>query len=308
MRYYRFKNSPTEKKGVNTKSLKKISRGFEKTIFFDDADGAADTRFEVLPYVDRYLKKQVLSDLETYRRELYGRQLFTDYHHNKYGIKDSNNHYRKKLSHKYDDSKIEVSWNLGAGKYPIYPYLQKLGVALARVFGQNAVLWRYKMPSIEESVFSGKEKFVHAHFAAEKGKKTIDFQRKLYLDKINSRDDFKTGIVRKHKYEKNMSNAMIALSPFGWGEICFRDFEAVLRGAALMKPDMSHLQTWPDIYQPYETYIPVSWDGSDIIEKAKYYFSNPYKCKKIAKNAAEKWLQSLSQIKDRVRHKIYGFD
>ena len=31
------------------------------------------------------------------------------------------------------------------------------------------------------------------------------------------------------------------MSPFGFGEICYRDFEAMLNGACLIKPDVSHL-------------------------------------------------------------------
>ena len=31
------------------------------------------------------------------------------------------------------------------------------------------------------------------------------------------------------------------LSPFGWGEICYRDFEAALNGMLLIKPDMNTL-------------------------------------------------------------------
>lgn len=31
---------------------------------------------------------------------------------------------------------------------------------------------------------------------------------------------------------------MAAISPFGWGKICYRDFEATLCGAASIKPNM----------------------------------------------------------------------
>jgi len=305
LRYYRFKQSPSDEIDVDTKSLKVLSDKFGTVIFFDDADGAADTRFEVMPYVDRYLKKQLLRDSTKYERRLYGRQLFTDYYHNEYGVNDKKEHYRIPLQDKHNTSKIELSWNLGAGRYPIYPYLQKIGVLLARIFGENAIFWRYRSPSIAERVFNEKEKYVHAHFKAGSGRKTVDFQRETFISKINNRNEFRTGIVNKRKYDINMSNAMMALSPFGWGEVCFRDFEAVLSGATLMKPDMSHIHTWPDIYHPYETYIPVSWDGSDIIEKANYYLERPQKCREMSINAVRKWLNSLNTLGDRVREKIF---
>ena len=37
----------------------------------------------------------------------------------------------------------------------------------------------------------------------------------------------------------------LCFSPFGYGEVCWRDFEAMSTGAVLVKPDMSHLQARP---------------------------------------------------------------
>jgi hypothetical protein len=45
-----------------------------------------------------------------------------------------------------------------------------------------------------------------------------------------------------------------------------RDFEACMAGAALVKPDMGHLETWPDLYISGKTYIPFRWDLSDVAE------------------------------------------
>ncbi len=51
---------------------------------------------------------------------------------------------------------------------------------------------------------------------------------------------------------------------FGWGETCYRDIEAFLHRCCLVKPDMSHLMTWPDIYINEQTYVPLKWDFSDF--------------------------------------------
>jgi len=45
-------------------------------------------------------------------------------------------------------------------------------------------------------------------------------------------------------------------------------------GALLIKPDMNHVQTTPDIFVPYETYVPLAWDFSDLSEKLDYYLAN----------------------------------
>ncbi|MEJ2250738.1 MAG: hypothetical protein P8Y97_13930 [Candidatus Lokiarchaeota archaeon] len=57
-----------------------------------------------------------------------------------------------------------------------------------------------------------------------------------------------------------METSKAILSPFGWGGICYRDFEALIYGAALVKPNMDYLNTWPNIYKKNETYIPLSWE------------------------------------------------
>jgi hypothetical protein len=56
----------------------------------------------------------------------------------------------------------------------------------------------------------------------------------------------------------------VCLSPFGHGEVCFRDFEAVRAGCLLVKPDMAHLVTQPDVYRDGVTCAVVRWDWSDL--------------------------------------------
>ena len=48
------------------------------------------------------------------------------------------------------------------------------------------------------------------------------------------------------------------------GEPSYKDFEVIINGAALLKPDVSHMETWPDLYVAGETYLPFNWDCSDL--------------------------------------------
>ena len=73
----------------------------------------------------------------------------------------------------------------------------------------------------------------------------------------------------------------MVLSPFGWGEICTRDFEAFAYGATLIKPTMEHAITYPNWYIPNETYLPLDWDFNNFIEILN---SKETKCKEIAQN------------------------
>ena len=56
-------------------------------------------------------------------------------------------------------------------------------------------------------------------------------------------------------------------------------------GSLLFKPDMGHLSAVPDIYRPYETYIPIAWDYSDFDEKFSYYLERPDERERIIGNA-----------------------
>jgi len=96
------------------------------------------------------------------------------------------------------------------------------------------------------------------------------------------------------EYHSLMSKSKVCLSPFGDGEMCWRDFEAVVHGAILIKPDVSFIDTWPNIYRPMETYIPIKLDLSDL-EEVIYTVTNNYsKYKYIIINAYESLKKSFS--------------
>ena len=69
---------------------------------------------------------------------------------------------------------------------------------------------------------------------------------------------------RGKKYRKEIFNSFSTISPFGYGEICIRDFEAFVLGSLLVKPSMDHIDTYPNWYINKETYISIQWDFSDL--------------------------------------------
>jgi hypothetical protein len=71
------------------------------------------------------------------------------------------------------------------------------------------------------------------------------------------------GRLSRRQYLRELRTSKLAVSPFGWGEICFRDFEIVAAGAALVKPTVDHLDTWPPFFEPNVTYVPLAWDLAD---------------------------------------------
>ena len=63
---------------------------------------------------------------------------------------------------------------------------------------------------------------------------------------------------------------------------------------------MNHLETWPDIFSPYETYVPFDWDCTDLVEKGEYYLQNEKERIRIIRNAFDAYISQATTIDDRL--------
>ena len=80
----------------------------------------------------------------------------------------------------------------------------------------------------------------------------------------------------------------IGVSPYGMGELCFRDYELTQFGCLLIKPDMGSIITEPNFLIPNETYVPVKLDWSDLNETIEKVLSNFKDYEHIIINAQKK--------------------
>ena len=63
-----------------------------------------------------------------------------------------------------------------------------------------------------------------------------------------------------------MAKARITVSPWGWGDACYRDYEALLCQTEVIKPQGYPVRSIPDIYmQPGDCihYVPPTWEGME---------------------------------------------
>tara|TARA_B100000073_G_scaffold342819_1_gene346537 strand:- start:1290 stop:2315 length:1026 start_codon:yes stop_codon:yes gene_type:complete len=81
-------------------------------------------------------------------------------------------------------------------------------------------------------------------------------------DKFESRKEK----LPQDQYFQYLYDSKVCLSPFGMGEVCFRDFESINVGTIMIKPDMSMVLTEPNIYIDKETYFAVNYDWSNLNE------------------------------------------
>ena len=80
--------------------------------------------------------------------------------------------------------------------------------------------------------------------------------------------------VSLEEYHKKMFDSKIIFAPFGYGEMAPRDLEAAMYGSILLKPDMSYIDTKPNVFIDGETYIACKHDFSDLEEKIDYILTN----------------------------------
>jgi hypothetical protein len=97
----------------------------------------------------------------------------------------------------------------------------------------------------------------------------ISIHRNLCLNKLKSIKGMKSLVragrpMQKDKYIQSLFSSKIVVSPWGCGEVCFRDYEALAAGCVLVKPDTSFVETWPDIFINGGTYFPCKPDFSNL--------------------------------------------
>jgi len=234
-----------------------------KVYWFDETASTGTTNFEVLPFVHAYLKRQLLRDTARYSEPWYRRRIYTDYYHRKFGVSDTDPHYTETALSSEHAHKLGVYWNLAYKDY-------RSSFRRLRTYVRNmTALPILPAPRLREPSSGRRDIDVFARMSVKTFAPSVGYQRREMLRMLDAIDGngvkvAHRGTVPKKEYERELAVSRTVVSPFGWGEICYRDFEAMLNGACLIKPDVSHLTTWPDVFVANKTYLPCSWDLSDF--------------------------------------------
>ena len=257
--------------------LKKIKAHCNMLIWLDTADSTGTCMFDVMPYVDLYFKKQLLKNTDDYCRDVYGARTFCEYYHDMLNMDDTTitqRHYPH--TEKLYIHKLRVAWNVGLGDLyavkPVQLVMHPFSVAKPD----------FKNPDSDRPLDVQYRGSGYSPIAGYPRSRSKELMLEMMKDsKINISDITKR--IPKTEFIKEGQSSKCILSPFGWGEICGRDFEAFVYGSCMIKQDMSHCITFPDAYQPWITYVPLKWDFSDFKEILAMAASPEYKA--IAKNA-----------------------
>ncbi len=245
-----------------------------KLVFFDISDNAVSPYFDILPYVDLFLMPFVFSDPHNYEKAFKGGNIMADYLAERFKMPvnaENGFHDELFLSHPQTDqiNKIMPSWNW--------------------------MLWRSMVKAFKKQNYrcilnSARTIDVTCRFTQYEG--WCRFHRLHVCERLNTLSPQYTIIATKDKvdlksYYRELESSRISFSPFGYGEICPKDFEAMIKGCLLFKPSVDHITTYPQIHIANETYVPLAWDLADLEEKLIYYLERPQEQERITANAAK---------------------
>ena len=221
------------------------AKGSAKLVYCDGDDDPCVQWPAILPWVDLYLKKHAFTDPAMYGADLLGKTNLTDYVIRHHGISIAGDPRQHAGVVPPDQrGKIFVGWNIGLDD-------------------KIAKLWRENRDRPD-----GPRTYDVVCRAAVRDDWTKPLRGPVTGILSNLSDRLKvllpTERVNPEQYYQELRSGLMCVSPFGYGETCWRDFESILCRTLLIKPDMGHLRTVPDVFRPYETYVPCKWDFSDL--------------------------------------------
>jgi hypothetical protein len=286
---------------LNEAEVSDIKRGITEiagnrpVIYLDGDDDICIMRPEILSWVGVYVKKHIFRDRSQYLQCFVGKSNLTDFVHREYNYSFADNPHAKESRpvDRADLGKIMVGWNVA------------LDSNIVKLF-TSVTAHPQPMERNVDVMFRGNVPKDWLHYL----RKDIEPSLKRLQSSFNV--IIPTERVSRDEYYREMTCSKICVSPFGYGEICWRDLEAVMCGCLLIKPDMSHVETVPNIFIANETYVPVRWNYADLEEKCSYYLRNEDERKRIVSAASQVladyyrrkgFLTSVCEILNRVRRR-----
>jgi len=201
-----------------------------------------------------------------------------------------------------DRRKFILGWNIGTSSYlsPSMSNRTKLGKIKRRIAMEVAAtgVLRAKPPRLRGVPPDCDRPIdVFAVLGTNYSRESVAYHRSLLLSRLalrKSGNDLIGGRLPARRFQRCLQQSKIVVSAFGWGEVCYREFEATWAGAAFAMPDMSGIETWPDIYCKDETYIALPWHFDNLNEVLDRALSQP----RMLRNMAEAAQKRLVGIRD----------
>jgi hypothetical protein len=228
-------------------------------IYCDTTDSAGWLQAALLPVVRGYAKAQLLKDRSRYLSPMYGQRAYTDYYYREFGIVDSEPKWSATVGDPTHLKKLRLSWNSGLSDHSLY------GPLNAEIYRRLPLLGLVHFPSRFTPPDVPRAQGFSCRFGVSYLAESIGFQRRRIRELIGMQTD--TRKLGRRNYLNELRTSKVVVSPFGYGEITLKDFEVFLTGGLLFKPDMTGIETWPDLFCSNETMITHSWDLANFVER-----------------------------------------
>lgn len=247
-------------------------------IFLSGSDSVGPFDNDILGLVDSYLMRQLLANKEFYLQP-HRRFYFRDKYFEKYHFKNQEEF--PLVQYTLDEvKKLGIYWNLG-----LIDWKTQTSSKFIRYFHIITRNKRFKVFSLGKDLIDRK---IDLSFRGNLFPNSHDVSRfhrlqtyRNYRKTSSTRMVPKEGFLAHANFMKELGDTKICLSPFGWGEVCYRDFEAFQMRTLLFKPDMSHLETFPNLYLD-STCISYDWEAKTLLAKSEEILDNIERYQPIA--------------------------
>jgi hypothetical protein len=225
---------------------------------------------------------------------MHGRRPYTHYYYEKYGIEDEQGtDSSAPVASKDDLDKLEIAWHIGL--VPNLPYtdpawytLDSLPEMICKKLPWDSL---FSIPKIWKSPFTQRNLDISGRFSTSYDRNTVQYHRKHMVEMFE--EHLNTEKISPKEYWTELRNSKTLLSPFGFGEICHRDFEGFISGNVLVKPSVEHIDTWPPLFESGKTYVDISWDMDDPFKTVDDILENYEEYRTIAEEGQEKYYSYL---------------
>lgn len=252
--------------------LTELKTTTDQLVWFDRSDPTGTTDFPIIDHVDSFWKKQILKDINYYAEQ--------------HGSKSVRVWLNDETTNSEDFSytpcptdqlhKIKAAYNIA---YYDHRYFWYKSHVVSNYFPGTPSFNPVKSDRPFDLTFRGMINY--------DAKNIVSYQRNKVLTILDllKCNVVKGSYVKRKVFLDELNKSKLCVSPFGWGEICSRDFESMIAGCVLLKPSMAHAQTFPDLFVENKTYIPLNWDLNDLEEKVEYALENYAELADLAKYA-----------------------
>jgi hypothetical protein len=256
-------------------------------IWLDASDTVGPINRAVLDRVRVYAVRQLLKNRIQYTLPMLHGSPVDDYYYRTFDLSLPNSPWFASISGESLD-KLAVFWNIALSDWRIL-HPNRLRRAAGILFPNPAYQLRLTAPDVlSRPIDITCRVSTHSRFAA------VNFHRELVKSATMQMADHYVvraqGKVPYHIYAAELRAARIVVLPFGRGEICYRDFEAFAAGSIVVKPDMSHLDTFPECYFPNQTYIAHRWDMSDFADTIQHILTHIDEYQQIAHTGQRRFI------------------